>query len=96
MRTIYLDVDFKCHVTNDGSMTAVETEYFDGKSDAFVEGYRFVPHDEIWKRSDGVVFIGEMIAPWKDYKELDEAQRQYEREKLAEYAEALAILEVSE
>ena len=30
-----------------------------------------------------------MISPWKKYTELDEAQRDYERQMLAEYAEAL-------
>lgn len=92
MRTIYMDSDYKCHVTNDGTMTAVETDFFDGKCDVFVEGYRFVPNGETWTRSDGVVFTGEMIAPWKDYTELDNAQREYEREKLADAENALAIL----
>lgn len=95
MKTIYLDSEFKCHVTDDGTFTAVETDFFDGKCDAFIEGYRFVPSGESWTRSDGVVFHGEMIAPWKDYNELDNAQREYERQLLAEYSEALAIMGVS-
>ena len=94
MRTIYIDSDFKCHTTNDGTMTAIETEFFDGKCDAFVEGYRFVPFGEIWMRSDGQTFRGEMIAPWKDYNELDSAQREYEQQLLAEYAEALKVVGV--
>lgn len=84
MKTIYLDAEFKCHVTNDGTMTAVETDAFDGKCDAFIEGYRFVPSGESWTRADGAVFHGEMISPWKDYAELDEAQRAYERQLLDE------------
>lgn len=92
MRTIYIDSDFKCHITNDGTMTAIETDFFDGKCDALVEGYRFVPNGESWTRSDGTVFHGEMITPWKDYAELDNAQREYEREKLADAENALAIL----
>ena len=78
MRTIYLDSEFKCHITNDGNMTAVETDFFDGKCDTFVEGYRFVPAGESWTRSDGKVFKGEMIAPWKPYSELAAYQLQYE------------------
>jgi hypothetical protein len=31
-----------------------------------------------------------MISPWKDYAELDAAQREYERQLLAEYEAALA------
>lgn len=85
MKTIYLDNDFKCHVTNDGTMTPLETNFFDGKCDTFIEGYRYVPVGESWVRSDGVVFSGEMIAPWKDYNELDATQRNYEKQLLTEY-----------
>lgn len=90
MKTIYIDSDFKCHVTNDGTMTAIDTDFFDSKCDTFVEGYRFVPNGETWTRSDGAVFNGEMIAPWKPYDELDAAQREYERKLLEEYEAALA------
>ena len=85
MKTVYIDSDFKCHVTNDGTMTPVETDFFDGKCTAFVEGYRFVPSGERWVRSDGKIFYGEMITPWKLYSELDSAQREYERQQLEEY-----------
>ena len=80
MKTIYIDSDFKCHVTDDGTMTAVETAFFDGKCDAYIEGYRFVPEGESWTREDGAVFHGEMAAPWKPWQALDKAQREYERE----------------
>ena len=89
MKTIYLDSEFKCHVADDGAMTAVETDFFDGKCDFFIEGYRIIPSGESWTRSDGVVFYGEMVAPWKPYSELDAAQREYEKQLLSEYAEAL-------
>lgn len=84
MRTIYIDSDFKCHATNDGTMKSAETDFFDGKCDAFVKGYSFVPDGEMWTRSDGEVFFGVMIAPWRDYNELDAAQREYERQKFTE------------
>ena len=89
---IFIDSDFKCHVADDGTMAAVETSFFDGKCDAFIEGYRFVPDGKTWTRSDGVVFYGEMVAPWKPYAELDDAQRNYEREIFADAENALAIL----
>lgn len=95
MRTIYLDSDFKCHIANDGTMVAVNTDFFDGKCDDYIEGYRFIPSGETWVRSDGAVFQGEMISPWKKYTELDEAQRDYERQMLAEYADALKVLGVT-
>ena len=90
MKTVYIDLDCKCHTANDGTMTAVETDFFDGKCNDFIEGYRFVPFGKSWTRSDGVVFHGEMISPWKPYAELDAAQREYEQQKLAEYESALA------
>jgi hypothetical protein len=94
MKTIYIDSEYKCHITDDGTMTAIETDYFDGKCDAFIEGYRFVPDGETWTRSDGAVFHGEMIAPWEDYAELDNAQREHERQLLATYEEALKTVGV--
>lgn len=94
MRTIYIDFDYKCHVTNADNMTAVETDFFDGKCDTFIEGYRFVPSGESWTRSDGVVFHGEMIAPWKDFAELDAAQREYERQLIAMYEKSLETVGV--
>lgn len=93
---VYIDFDFKCHTSNpDGGMTAVETAFFDGKCDAYIEGYRFVPAGAVWTREDGAVFTGEMVAPWKDWRELDEAQRDYEQQLIAEYAEALKTLGVT-
>ena len=75
---IYIDSDYKCHVTNDGTMREFDVSDFDGKCPAFVEGYRYVPADETWKREDGEVFKGEMIAPWKPYTELYIAQLEYD------------------
>ena len=81
MRTIYLDSDFKCHVADDGTRKAVETEFFDGKCDTFVEGY-------CYDDRNGYV----QIYPYLPYNELDAAQREYERQLLIEYEEELAEL----
>ena len=78
--TIYIDTDYKCHTTPGPGLTAVETTAFDSKCTAYLEGYRFVPSGSTWVRSDGSVFQGEMVAPWKPWEELDAAQREYERE----------------
>lgn len=94
--TIYVDSDYKCHAANpDGSYTAVETDFFDDMCQKFIEGYRFVPAGESWTREDGAVFTGQMIAPWKDYAELDAAQREYERQLIADMKAALEMLEVT-
>lgn len=83
MKTIYIDSEFKCHTASAEGLTAIETDAFDGKRDAYIEGYRFIPSGQTWTRADGVVFTGEMIAPWKPWAELDAAQREYEREQYA-------------
>lgn len=91
--TIYIDPNYKCHVTDDGTMTAVETDAFDGMCTEYTEGYRFVPAGQTWTRSDGVEFTGEMISPWRPWAELDAAQREYERQQLAQYESALSKIE---
>ena len=97
MKTIYLDSDFCCHITNDGTMTEVETDVFDGKCNAYIEGFRFVPSGETWVRSDGEVFHGEMVAPFTNYAVLSMIQKQYmeDQTQMEDMANALAILGVS-
>ena len=86
---IYIDDDFRCHATNPGNdFREFEVSFFDGKCLAFIEGYRFIPTGESCISEDGAVFTGETIVPWKPYDELDQAQRQHERE-LAEAARIL-------
>ena len=82
MKAIYIDSEFKCHVSDNGTMKAVETDFFDGKCDTFIEGYRFVPENESWIRNDRVIFHGEMIAPWRNFNELLSAQKEYENVQL--------------
>lgn len=93
--TIYIDNEYKCHVADDGTMRPVETDFFHGKCDAFIEGYRLVPEGESWTREDGEVFPGEMVAPWKDFAELDAVQREYERQQMEDMREALTVLGVN-
>lgn len=90
---IYVDSEFKCHITNDGTMTSIETDFFNDKCEAFIKGYRFVPTGAEWTRSDGTVFRGEMVSPWKPYSELNAAQRAYEKEQLEQYKIELAELD---
>lgn len=85
---VYIDAEFKCHTTNDGTMREVQTDAFDGKCTTFIEGHRLKPDGETWVREDGFVFSGgEMITPWKPYSELSAAQAQYELD-IAEAAAA--------
>lgn len=87
---IYIDSDYKCHTRNpEGTYREFEVKFFNMKCQEYIEGYLYIPQDEQWIRSDGVVFQGEMIAPWKDYGELDAAQREYERQLMAKQAAEL-------
>lgn len=93
--TIYIDSDYKCHTSPADGLTAVETDFFDGKCRQFIEGYRFVPAGEIWTREDGQVFIGGMIAPFRDYSILAELQAVYDEQQqtINEYEAALSDIE---
>lgn len=66
--TIYVDCLYHCHRTDDGTMTAIQTNAFMGKCDTFVEGHAY-------DNSKGYLHI----YPWKSYSELEAAQEQYER-----------------
>lgn len=95
---IYIDSNFCCHASNpDGAFREIETDFFDGKCDSFVEGYRFIPSGESWAREDGTVFNGEAVFPWTDYSILAAHQEQYEanQAEMADMKEALALLGVT-
>ena len=92
---VYLDADCRCYVTHGENRVAAETDFFDGKCPAYIEGYRYVPPGERWVREDGVAFRGEMITPWKPWEELDAAQREFERQLLADYEHALSEIEAA-
>ena len=81
MRKIYIDSNNHCHVVNDGTMIAVETEVFDGKCDAYIEGHCY----EIMENAIAVYM-------WKPYSELNAAQREYERRLLKESQTELSEL----
>ena len=95
MRKIYIDSDFKCHVSEDPALIEIQTDFFDGKCNRFIEGYRFIPAGESWTRQDGAVFQGEMISPWMDYRILAAYQEQYESMELnAEVIEKAAAYDI--
>ena len=87
MMTIYIDIDFKCHVTDGGGMTPIETDA------RYIEGFRFVPAGETWTRKDGVAFQGQMISPHTDYAILAAYQEQY-KESATELQDAEAAMAV--
>ena len=80
---VYTDNKNRCHVTDDGAFTAFETAFFDGKCDTFIEGYCL----------ETVGDDGQKIYPWKDIRELESAQRQYEKHLLDEQQSTIADME---
>ena len=89
---IYIDSDFKCHTKPGDGLREFETKFFDNVPDAYVEGYRYVPSGETWVRKTPTYnmehevvgeseteFMGEMVAPWKPWEELDKILREYEK-----------------
>lgn len=84
---IYLDEEYKCHLTNDGTMREIETSAFDGFCSEYIEGYRYIPVGEVWVNPDGMACSG--VSPWKPYDQLDKAQLEYELAQLkADLADA--------
>ena len=89
---IYIDSDFKCHTKPGDGLREFETRFFSNVPDAYVEGYRYVPSGETWVRKTPTYnmehevvgestteFMGEMVAPWKPWEELDKILREYEQ-----------------
>ena len=98
---IYIDNEYKCHVSNDGTMREFDVPFFEGKCAAFIEGYRYVPSEETWTRKDGQTFKGEMIAPCRDYSQISEIQTAVDRARaqaqqtIDEYEAALSEIETA-
>lgn len=93
--TIYIDSDYKCYVSDAEGRRAVETDFFDGKCEEWIESYRFVPEGETWTREDGEVFKGEMVTPWKDLSDAYAAQTAYLERQNAQYEAALSEIEAA-
>ena len=89
---IYIDSEYKCHTSPAEGLIEIETSAFDNKCKAYIEGFRFVPEGATWIREDGMEFIGEMVAPWKDYNVLAAYQEQYE-EMISEQQDMQTALE---
>ena len=93
--TIYIDSDYKCYTSASDGRRSVETNFFDGKCPEWIESFRFVPVGETWTREDGEVFIGEMLAPWKDLSEAYAAQAAYVTAQNTQYEAALSEIETA-
>lgn len=93
--TIYIDSDYKCYVSAAEGRRAIETGFFDGKCEEWIESFRFVPAGETWVKPNGEMFRGEMVSPWKDLGEGYAAQAAYVKAQNAQYEAALAEIEAA-
>lgn len=96
MKTIYIDSDFMCHITDDGTMTEVQLEEFDDLCNNAIGLMRYVPENETWIRPDGRVIHGIFIQA-TDSAKIDAYQRQYmeDQAQMADMQNALEILGVN-
>ena len=79
MKTIYLNEKFECSTYEKAdTLMSAETDFFDGKCNAYIEGYRYIPEGYTWTRKDGTVFEGEMVAPFKESAYLEAVQTAFE------------------
>ena len=82
MRRIYVDANNRCYPWDTGGLTAVETDFFDGKCDEFILGYCCDP---------GL----RAIHPRMPLDRLEAAQREYEQQTIADMRRALQTLGVN-
>lgn len=80
---IYVDYEYHCHVNIPGGMyQEVDTNEFDGKCLAFIEGYCYDTSKEYIQ-----------IYPWRDYGILSEFQEVAQEEQAKATEEIAAIVE---
>lgn len=93
--TIYIDDDYKCYVSAVDGRRAIETEFFNGKCSEWIESFRFVPEGETWVQENGMMFRGEMAAPWKGLGDAYAAQAAYLAQQNRQYEAALTEIEAA-
>lgn len=93
--TVYIDAEYKVYPEAADGRTEAETEFFDGMCPELMMAYRYVPAGASWIREDGFAFAGPMIAPWRDIRQYDGEQREYERQQIAQYEAALTEIEAA-
>lgn len=94
---IYIDTnDFHCYIAqnSEGTLLPYEDAFFEGKCQTFIEGYCCIPDGYELVNSDGSVYKGKAIYPWKSHRSLILAQHAYERNLLSEYEDALRTVRV--
>lgn len=87
---IYIDADYRAYTEPEDGRAAVETSAFDSMPAPVIECHRYIPEGKTWISQDGLEIHGEFIQMCVSKQELDAAQREYERQQLADMAAELA------
>lgn len=94
--TIYIDADYKAYTEPEDGRSAVETSVFDSMPAPVIGCHRYIPEGKTWISQEGLEIHGEFIQMCVTEKELDDAQREYERQQLmdanAQNAELLGTM----
>ena len=91
MKTIFLDSEYMCHLTNDGTRMEVQTEVLDHLCDNAIELMRYIPEGKTWVHPKGFTVYGEFVQA-TDSAKIDAYQRQAYIEDMEN---ALALLGVN-
>lgn len=75
MKTIYLDSNYMCHISNNGTWQEVTTDIFDSMCEKAIECYRFIPEGQVWKKSKTIILRGPFV---QAVTESSLIQQQYE------------------
>lgn len=87
---VYIDNNYNCYASNDGTRRGFETTFFEGKCPKYIEGFKYVPKGERYVDEKGIIYRGEMCIINADHNELEKAQFEYD---LAQYEAALTAIE---
>lgn len=90
---VYIDNNYNCYASNDGTRREFETTFLEGKCPAYIEGFKYVPKGETYIDEGGRAYHGEMCIINADHNKLEKAQFEYELAQVkAELADADAAL----
>lgn len=93
--TIYIDGDCRAYTEPRDDREAVEASVFDSMPAPVIACHRYIPTGTTWISPDGLEIHGEFIQMCVSQEDLDAAQREYERQMIAEYEHALSEIEAA-
>ena len=93
---IYIDSEYKCHVSNDGTMREFDLSCFDGKCQGYIEGFMHIPEGEEWISPEEQKFTGQVTFAWKNYDDLAAIQSAVDKAQEKSDEQIMELLDVIE